>query len=400
MSRMQHQVQRRFNALKRNEDRSLLELPPVLYGEADLARHRWTGGAIPEAPRALALISVRRRCGVVARRASHLIALALAAVAASTRTLAYGGQALVDGILMRGPAHIGVAIRVPDGSILTTSEQLPNGRVRQLAARLPIARGVVILVETLILGSRWLMRSAEISSGQSTIGVPSSRSDRAISGVTVVLTFAFVIALFNIVPALGASFALGVVGIESLFAERALDGVLQIGVLLAYLSLAGRSRDIDRTYRYHGAEHRAIHALENGGALTRVELARWPTAHPRCGTEFLVVVILVSLVSFSLLGRLDALATVVSRVIGIPLVAGVSYEILRLLGKYRTNPIARAFAAPGLAVQRITTRKPDDEMHDVAIAALTVAVEADGGSAPAGSERPAWGSLTAEAPHG
>ncbi len=343
---------------------------------------------------------MRRHCGVVARRASHLIAFALAAVAAPTRTLAYGGQALVDGILMRGPAHIGVAIRVPDGSILTTSEQLPNGRVRRLAARLPVARGVVILVETLILGSRWLMRSAEISSGQSTIGVPSSRSDRAISGVTVVLTFVFVIALFNIVPALGASFALSAAGIESLFAERALDGVLQIGVLLAYLTLAGRSRDIDRTYRYHGAEHRAIHALENGGALTRAELARWPTAHPRCGTEFLVVVILVSLVGFSLLGRLDALATVASRVIGIPLVAGVSYEILRLLGKYRTNPVARMLAAPGLAVQRITTRKPDDEMHDVAIAALTVAVEADGGSAPAGSERPAWGSLMAEARHG
>ncbi|MFM8628532.1 MAG: DUF1385 domain-containing protein [Candidatus Limnocylindrus sp.] len=343
---------------------------------------------------------MRRHCGVVARRTSHLIALALAAVAAPTRTLAYGGQALVDGILMRGPMHIGVAIRVPNGSILTTSEQLPNGRLRQLAARLPIARGVVILVETLILGSRWLMRSAEISSGQASIGVKSSRSDRAISGVTVLLTFVFVIALFNIVPALGASFALGAAGVDSLLAERALDGVLQIGVLLAYLSLAGRSRDIDRTYRYHGAEHRAIHALENGGALTRAELARWPTAHPRCGTEFLVVVILVSLVSFSLLGRLDALATVVSRVIGIPLVAGVSYEILRLLGKYRTNPIARAFAAPGLAVQRITTRKPDDEMHDVAIAALTVAVEADGGSAPAGSERPTWGSLREEAPHG
>ena len=329
-----------------------------------------------------------------------LVALALASVAAPPRTLAYGGQALVDGILMRGPAHIGVAIRVPDGSIRTTSEQLPNGRVRRLAARLPIARGVVILVETLMLGSRWLMRSAEISSGQSTIGVPSSRSDRAISGATVVLTFVFVIALFNIVPALGASLFLGAVRVDSLLAERALDGVLQIGVLLAYLSLAGRSRDIDRTYRYHGAEHRAIHALENGGSLTRAELARWPTAHPRCGTEFLVVVILVSLVSFSLLGRLDALSTVVSRVVGIPLVAGLSYEILRLLGKYRTNPIARALAAPGLAVQRITTRQPDDQMHDVAIVALTVAVEAGGENVPVGSERPTWGSLTPEAQHG
>jgi uncharacterized protein YqhQ len=172
---------------------------------------------------------------------------------------------------------------------------------------------------------------------------------------------------------------------------------LQIVILIAYLSLAGRSRDIDRTYRYHGAEHRAIHALENGDRLTRADLARWPTAHPRCGTEFLVVVILVSLVAFTTLGRLDPLATVVSRIFGIPLVAGLAYEILRLLGKYRTNPIARALAAPGLAVQRITTRLPDDEMHDVAIAALTVAVEAGGESVPAGSERPVWGALQHEA---
>ncbi len=343
---------------------------------------------------------MRRRCGVVARRTSHLVALALASLSAPARSVAYGGQALVDGILMRGPMHIGVAIRVPDGSILTTTEQLPNSRLRQIAARLPIARGVVILVETLIIGSRWLLRSAEISSGQATIGVKSSRSDRAISTVTVVLTFAFVIALFNIIPALGASLFFTAISVDSLLAERVFDGLLQIVVLLAYLGLAGRSRDIDRTYRYHGAEHRAIHALENGGALTRAELARWPTAHPRCGTEFLVVVILVSLVSFSLLGRLDPLATVMSRVIGIPLVAGLSYEILRLLGKYRSNPIAQVFAAPGLAVQRITTRLPDDEMHDVAIAALTVALEADGGGAPAGSERPAVGVLAEEPQHG
>ena len=400
MPRVQHQVQRGLYAHGRNEDGSLLQLPPILYGKADLARHRGTGGAIPEAPRALALISVRRHCGVVARRATHLLASALAAVAAPTRTLAYGGQALVDGILMRGPAHIGVAIRVPSGEILTTTEQLPNGKLRQLAARLPVARGVVILIETLILGSRWLIRSAEISSGQSTVGVPSTRVDRAISGFTVVLTFLFVIALFNIVPALGASLLLGALRVDSLLAERALDGVLQIGILLAYLTLAGRSRDIDRTYRYHGAEHRAIHALENGGPLTRAELSRWPTAHPRCGTEFLVVVILVSLISFSLLGRLDAPTTVLSRLVGIPLVAGVSYEILRLLGKYRSNPIARVLAEPGLAVQRITTRQPDDEMHNVAIAALTVALEAEGGSAPAGSERPAWGSLKVETSHG
>ena len=298
---------------------------------------------------------------------------------------------------MRGPTHIGVAIRVPDGSILTTTEPLPNGPLRKRAARLPIARGVVILVETLVLGSRWLLRSAELSSGQASSEAEASRGDRALSAVTVVLTLGFVVALFNIVPAVTASLLLHALAISSLIVERLMDGALQITLLVAYLSLAGRSRDIDRTYRYHGAEHRAIHALENGDKLTRVDLARWPTAHPRCGTEFLVVVILVSLVGFSLLGHLNVIETVVSRLIGIPLVAGVSYEILRLLGKYRSNPIAHALAAPGLAVQRITTRLPDDEMHDVAIAALTVTVEAGGDSVPAGSERPLWGVLQPEA---
>ena len=394
---MQHQVHRWLNARRRDEDRSLLELPPVLYGEADPVGHRRSGGAIPEAPRALALISVRRHCGVVVRRASHLLAFGLANLAAPARSVAYGGQALVDGILMRGPAHIGVAIRVPDGSILTTTEPLPNGALRRRAAKLPLARGVVILVETLVLGSRWLLRSAELSSGQASVGTTSSRGDRALSAVTVVLTLVFVMALFNIIPAVTASLLLRALSIDSLLAERLMDGILQIVILIAYLSLAGRSRDIDRTYRYHGAEHRAIHALENGDKLTRADLARWPTAHPRCGTEFLVVVILVSLVAFTTLGRLDPLATVVSRIFGIPLVAGLAYEILRLLGKYRTNPIARALAAPGLAVQRITTRLPDDEMHEVAIAALTVAVEAGGESVPAGSERPTWGALQHEA---
>ena len=339
---------------------------------------------------------MRRRSGVVARRVPGLLSFLLASLAAPARSVAYGGQALVDGILMRGPAHIGVAIRIPDGSILTATETLPNGALRQRATRVPIARGVVILVETLVIGSRWLLRSAELSSGQASTEKEASRGDRVLSGVTVVLTLAFVVALFNIIPAVAASIALHALAIDSLLAERVMDGVLQITILISYLSLAGRSRDIDRTYRYHGAEHRAIHALENGKPLTRAELSRWPTAHPRCGTEFLVVVIIVSLVSFSVLGRLDPLTTVASRLIGIPLVAGVSYEILRLLGKYRSNPIAHALAAPGLAVQRITTRLPDDGMHDVAIAALSVTVEVGGGSPPAGSERPTWGALSAE----
>ena len=194
--------------------------------------------------------------------------------------------------------------------------------------------------------------------------------------------------IFNVLPAIAASAIVHALGSTDLLLERAIDGLLQVAILLGYLAAVGRSSDVDRTYRYHGAEHRAIHALENGDPLTRVTLARWPTAHPRCGTEFLVVVILVSIVTFSLVGRLDPIPTVISRIAGIPIVAGLAYEILRLLGRYRTNPIARALAAPGIAVQRITTRKPDDGMHDIAIVALTAAIEAEGGVVPSGSERP------------
>ena len=197
--------------------------------------------------------------------------------------------------------------------------------------------------------------------------------------------------------AVGSTLLVRGLGFDSLLLERAVDAVMQMGILIGYLALVGRSSDVDRTYRYHGAEHRAIHAYENGQALTRKNLDTWPTAHPRCGTEFLVVVILVSLVAFSLLGRLDPLATVASRVVGIPLVAGISYEILRLLGRYRNNRIAGALAAPGLAVQRITTRLPDDAMHDVAIAALEAALVAEGAVIPAGSERPATRPLPAVA---
>jgi uncharacterized protein YqhQ len=205
---------------------------------------------------------------------------------------------------------------------------------------------------------------------------------------TLAVTLLIAVMIFNVLPAIAASAIVHALGLSELLAERAIDGLLQVSILLGYLAAVGRSSDVDRTYRYHGAEHRAIHALENGDPLTRGALARWPTAHPRCGTEFLVVVILVSIVSFSLIGRLDPIPTVFSRIAGIPLVAGLAYEILRLLGRYRTNPIARTLAAPGIAVQRITTRQPDDGMHDIAIAALSAVIEAEGGAAPSGSERP------------
>jgi uncharacterized protein YqhQ len=240
------------------------------------------------------------------------------------------------------------------------------------------------LWETLALGSRWLLRSADVSAGDET----QSSSSTGATIATLAITILVAVVIFNVLPAIAAAAIVHALGSTELLLERAIDGLLQVGILLGYLAAVGRSSDVDRTYRYHGAEHRAIHALENGDPLTRSTLSRWPTAHPRCGTEFLVVVILVSIVSFSLVGRLDPIPTVISRIAGIPIVAGLAYEILRLLGRYRTNVIARTLAAPGIAVQRITTRKPDDGMHDIAIVALTAAIEAEGGAVPSGSERP------------
>ena len=348
---------------------------------------------------------MRRRNGVAVPRTRRLHRLTRASFAALPHALttaaasaaspsqpfiAYGGQALVDGVLMRGPSHIGVALRTPEGEIATAHEPLPSSELRAKAIALPLARGILVLWETLTIGARWLMRSADVAAGDEEPATVSSRI--AIAGMLFATLLVAIIG-FNVVPAVIAGILTGLVGGTPLLVERALDGVLQVCVLLGYLALVGRSGDIDRTYRYHGAEHRAIHTLENEQPLTRQNLARYPTAHPRCGTEFLVVVILVSIVFFSLVGRLDMIGTIISRIIGIPLVAGIAYEVLRLLGRYRTNIVARALAAPGIAVQRITTRKPDDAMHDVAIVALTVALHANGAAAPAGSERPTSRSL-------
>ena len=333
---------------------------------------------------------MRRRLGVAAQiaqdrfvdvsRALHAVSLS----ARQTNGAAYGGQALIDGILMRGPSHIGVALRTVDGGIAVTAEPIATGRIRRRLTRVPVLRGAVVLWETLALGSRWLLRSADVSSGDEGRSTGGTGSMIA----TLIVTLLIAVVIFNVLPAIVAAAIVHALGVTQLLIERAIDGVLQVGILLGYLAAVGRSSDVDRTYRYHGAEHRAIHAFENNESLTRSALARWPTAHPRCGTEFLVVVILVSIVSFSLVGRLDPIPTVISRIAGIPLVAGLAYEILRLLGRYRANPIARALAAPGIAVQRITTRKPDDQMHDIAIVALTAAIEAEGGVVPSGSERP------------
>ena len=198
------------------------------------------------------------------------------------------------------------------------------------------------------------------------------------------LTLVFGIGLFFFVPLLLAK---AIAGGQSSYVERAVEGVIQVAIFLGYLSLIGRTSDVRRTFQYHGAEHMSIHALEAGDPLTVDAVRKYPTAHPRCGTEFLVVVILVSIVVFSLVGRQEIPIMVASRIVLIPVIAGISYELLRFGARHRGSRIVRWLFQPGIWVQKITTKQPTDDMLEVAIVSLEQALLADGEELPAGGHR-------------
>jgi uncharacterized protein YqhQ len=198
------------------------------------------------------------------------------------------------------------------------------------------------------------------------------------------LTLVFGVGLFFFLPLLLAK---AIAGGQSGYVERAVEGVIQVLILLGYLSLIGRTSDVRRTFQYHGAEHMSIHALEAGDPLTVEAVRKYPTAHPRCGTEFLVVVILVSIVVFSLVGRQAIPIMVASRIVLIPVIAGISYELLRFGARHRASRIVRWLFQPGIWVQKITTKQPTDDMLEVAIVSLEQALLADGEQLPAGGTR-------------
>jgi len=350
---------------------------------------------------------------------------------------------------MRGRDVIAVALRHPDGRIVWADEKLAVGFRATRWARLPFVRGLVVLYETLVVGTRWLVRSAGVAavedlapaapsvppthvgadppmvgamdavdSGASAGLVteadlsapavpptavapaglsasaaepvpPAPAADSAELGKGAValmlgLTLVFGIGLFFFVPLLLAK---AIAGGQSGYVERAVEGVIQVMIFLGYLSLIGRTSDVRRTFQYHGAEHMSIHALEAGDPLTVDAIRKYPTAHPRCGTEFLVVVILVSIVVFSLVGRQEIPIMIASRIVLIPVIAGISYELLRFGARHRGSRIVRWLFQPGIWVQKITTKQPTDDMIEVAIVSLEQALLADGEELPAGGIR-------------
>jgi uncharacterized protein YqhQ len=293
-------------------------------------------------------------------------------------TYAYGGQALIEGVLMRGRDAIAVALRHPDGQIVFATERLDAGFHGTRWSKFPFIRGLVVLYETLVLGTRWLVRSANIQASQD--GIELGKGSVALM---LGLTLAAGVGIFFLLPLIIASVTTG--NVENGLVQHLVEGLIRVAIFLGYLLVISRAPDVRRVFQYHGAEHMTIHALEAGDPLTVGEVRKFPTAHQRCGTEFLVVVILLSIVAFSLVGRQTPLIMVASRILLIPVIAAVGYEILRFGARHRKNPIVKVLLYPGLLVQMITTKQPSDDMIEVAIVSMEQALLADGEAVPDGS---------------
>jgi uncharacterized protein YqhQ len=361
----------------------------------------------------------------------------------------YGGQALIEGVLMRGRNALAIALRHPDGSIVWATERLDLGLRARRALKMPFLRGLVVLYDTLVTGTRWLVRSATVQAlaleegegraatpgsggataafggllrtlalltgpalcavdgaggdaGDAERAAPDSYTDPdgaststasaeqglgkgytvAVGGM-LLLSLLIGIGIFFLLPLLLAQATAPVVG-RGLGLQLS-EGVIRVAIFIGYLLLMSRMGDVRRTFQYHGAEHMSIHTLEGGDALTVDAARKYPTAHPRCGTEFLVVVVIVSILAFALVGSQSPLILLGSRVLLIPVIAAVSYEILQLGARHRGRAVVRWLWSPGIWVQAITTKQPTDDMIEVAIVSLERAIIADGGEIPAGS---------------
>lgn len=298
-----------------------------------------------------------------------------------------GGQAVIEGVMMRAPHRWAVAVRRPDGVIEAASHDLPRLSSRSRWARVPFVRGVLVLGESLSLGFRGLSWSAA-KAGTDEDG----EVGRYQIAVTMVLALAFFIALFVGAPLLAAQGMKRVWG-ESTLYFNLVEGVIRLGLFVGYIWLIGRSKEIRRVFAYHGAEHKTIHAYEAQDPLSLEAIQRYSPRHPRCGTNFLMIVVLIALVVFTSLPRMPWPWLVASRVVGIPVIAGISYEVLKLGADRRW---LRFLAAPGMWLQALTTRQPEDDQVEVAVASLLAALDAEERAGVEGRGPIAAGALAAE----
>jgi uncharacterized protein YqhQ len=292
----------------------------------------------------------------------------------------YGGQAVMEGVMMRGRRDMAIAVRAPTGEIALYHEPLKGGTLAQRARPLPLVRGVFMLWDTLVMGMRALVFSANVGLIEGKVEDNRNASDESLTGWalwgTVAVSIVFSIVLFFILPLVIIAFLDR--WIASDLVSNIIEGAIRLGVLVGYMAAIGQMNDIRRVFSYHGAEHKTINAYEAGDPLDVEHVRRHSISHPRCGTGFLLVVVLLSIFVFALLGRPDMFWRVTSRIVLVPVIAALAYEFIKITALYYHNPIVKILVAPSMALQRLTTRNPDDSMLEVAIVSFKRVLVAEG----------------------
>lgn len=280
------------------------------------------------------------------------------------RMPAYGGQAVIEGVLMRGKYAVAMANRAPNNEIILHQEKLTGVYTSKLS-KIPFLRGLIGLWDALGLGMRYLTLSANVQTGD----------DEKIEGPMLYLTLAisliFGIGLFFLAPALVSGLLARYIEMSA-WVSNLLEGLFRLVLLILYLYVIGKMPDIQRVFMYHGAEHKTINAYEDGAELTVENVASYPLQHPRCGTSFILTLVLLSILLFSLFGPLPLHWRLLSRLLMIPVLAGLAYEYIHFISKHLDHPFVKFIIKPNLALQNMTTREPTKDMLEVSIQAFNL----------------------------
>ena len=292
---------------------------------------------------------------------------------------AIGGQAVLEGVMMRGPRNWAVAVRKPDGEIAQVANEIRPLMARHWALRLPVVRGVVALGESLAIGFRALSVSANYAAAEEAEG---DTEPAEIGRWAIIFSFAVAIGFVLMVFKVGPALLTDLLPISSDGWFVIIEGLIRVTIFVAYLALLSLIPSLRRVFQYHAAEHKAINAYEAGEDLTPSTVQRFSLIHPRCGTAFLLWVMVVGVFVFATIGRPAWYWLIVSRILLLPVIAGIAYELIRFAGKHQDNRVLMTLLAPGLWLQRLTTREPSLDQLEVSIRALREVLEREGRERP------------------
>ena len=289
----------------------------------------------------------------------------------------YGGQAVIEGVMIRGEKNMVTAVRKPDGEVVVNKEPLPKAYTGKLRAT-PLIRGIVVLIESLVFGIRTLTYSANVA-----IGEEDSKQMSGWVWAALAFSMVFAVAFFF----LGPLFLAKLIGVQTSSGFFSLvEGLIRLAMFLIYLWLVSLMPDIKRVFAYHGAEHKAVNGYEAGAPLEPEAIKKYSKAHVRCGGSFLFVVLIIAIIVFSLVGKQALWIMVLSRILLVPVIAALAYEFIYFGANHVDNPVVKILLTPGLWLQALTTREPDDAQLVVGITAMKAAIEGDREPAPVTTE--------------